>query len=151
MKRNYVLAGLILLLVAATLYFVSYLGESSLLIRGQVYLLPGGSAQIPFNFGQAVITYSDGRGIPLSVKVLNGSILASAGPIDGYFSVIVMGSREEATIVNNYTSPLSVKYVVVSTGSLTLLYGVMSLLSILFGIVGVVLIVLGVLRGRKNQ
>ncbi len=151
MKRNYVLAGLVILLVAVTLYFVSYLGTSSNVISGQAYLSPGESTQVSFDFSEAVISYSDGRALPLSVSVDNGQIVSTAGPFNGFYAVIIMGSHEVATITNNYTFPLSVKYALVNAGTSTLVYGAMSLLSVVLGVVGIVLVVLGVLRGRRRE
>ena len=98
------------------------------------------------------IYYSNFMGTPLKVYS-NESGLMITTYRDGYYVIVLTMLNGTSTLylVNNYSTPVMVKYSIVSlTLSSSIIDGILVLVSIVIGIVGVILIVLGlVLKPSK--
>ncbi|QKR00684.1 hypothetical protein GWK48_10055 [Metallosphaera tengchongensis] len=144
MKRNYVLAGLYILLAGVVLFAAGNLGSSLGTITGNGVIPSGGVTTLSFNFPQAAILYTDKTSVPVDISVKGGSVLTSL-VFQGRFILLVSGRDEELVIVNNNTFPVDLTLEVADT-SQTVLYGVFSLLGTALMIIGGVLAVLGIIR-----
>ena len=148
MRRNLVLAGLILLLVAVVMYFGSTVGITLKTLRVSGILQPGEIAEQSFSYKEEVITVTASPPIPLNVEIQGNVITESV-----FNNLFVAISSGPGTVLvnNNYTTPVKVQIVVVNLASPVALLGILSLLGLVIGVVGGVILVVGVVRKEKRE
>ncbi|BCS94312.1 hypothetical protein L3N51_01061 [Metallosphaera sp. J1] len=146
MRRNLVLAGLIIMLVAVVMYFSAFFEIHQNTVTASGTLQPGQSVQESFSYKEDVITVIASPPVTLNVNVQGNVVTQNV--FNNAFVAIATGSGN-LIVQNNYTSPVKVDIVVANLASPIALFGILSLLGIVLGIAGVVVLVIGVLRKEK--
>lgn len=161
MRKRLLLIGLVILVVGAAMYFAGpYLARGNIVmdqllpLRNYSELDPGAALQLgtaPPGMGFAVV-YNSTPLLPLVVTV-NGTGLSEEG-MNGTFLAVYYNSGPSAvqmTLVNNYTSPVSVHYSAAALSVSGIVYSVIFVLlgGILIIVGGVIALVGLILRPRR--
>ena len=149
------IAGVVLIVIAAMAFFAAAYTLSGMVSHMRTITLgPGGRVMVGTvsSGGLLVVVYTDSIGKPLETYTTVLGILKSS-TYSGMYAVAytVLSGTGTLYLMNNYSTPITVKYGLVSSTIASLIISdLVVLMAIILGVIGIILVILGAVLKPKR-
>ena len=149
------IAGVVLIIIAAVAFFAAtYMLSSMVSHMRTITLNPGDKVMVGTvsSGGLLIVVYTDSIGKPLETYTTVPGVLKSSTYSGMYVAAYtVLSGIGTLYLMNNYSTPITVKYGLLSSTAASLITsGLVVLMAIILGVIGIILVILGAILKPKQ-